>query len=126
MNILDSMLYSYSDDVEKAYIITIKDNNISETLSSRCAATCESVGMKYEKWEAFDGTNSKEIRVPEHLVNQSWLKLLKFTSYKMTVSEIACALSHISLWIHCIELDKPIVILEHDAMLINNYRKHAF
>lgn len=126
MNILETLMYSYTDEVECAYIITIDNNEKSEFLFQRCAESCNKVEQKYERWNAFDGTNGKGIEIPENLKNQDWLKLLKFTSYKMTVSEIACALSHISLWVHCISIDKPIVILEHDAILINKYRKHAF
>ncbi len=125
MILKDSLLYSYSPEVEKAYIITLMNNTISENLSVRCAKSCEHIGMEYEFCSAFDGT-SGEINVPDQLTNQSWLKLMKFTSYKMTTSEIACALSHISLWIKCIELDKPIVILEHDAILQSPYKFHAF
>jgi GR25 family glycosyltransferase involved in LPS biosynthesis len=44
----------------------------------------------------------------------------------MTVSEIACAMSHISLWVHCIAIDRPIVILEHDAVLQIPYLIHCF
>lgn len=126
MNILETLMYSYSDDVENAYIITIDNNETSEKLFKRCAESCESVAQPYTRWTAFDGTDNKTIKIPRGLETQSWLKLLKFTSYKMTISEIACALSHISLWVRSIELDRPIAILEHDAILIKNYTKHAF
>lgn len=126
MNILETLMYSYSDDVNNAYIITINGNKNSETLFQDCIKSCNEVGQKYIRWDAFDGTDGKEIKIPDNLKDQSWLKLLKFTSYKMTISEIACALSHISLWVHCITIDEPIAILEHDAILINSYRKHAF
>jgi hypothetical protein len=126
MSLLKSLLYSYDDTVESAYIITLMGNSTSEELANRCAESCNSVGMPHQFWRAFDGTNAGDIIVPPQLENQSWLKLIKFTSYKMTLSEIACAMSHISLWIKCIELDRPIVILEHDAILVQPYRKHFF
>ena len=34
---------------------------------------------------------------------------------------IACALSHFRLWKKCVELDQPIMILEHDARFIRNF-----
>lgn len=125
MSLKQSLLYSYSDNVAGAYIITLKNNEVSQTLSNRCQQSCQEVGMPYFVWDAFDGTGD-DIVIPAALKNQSWLKLIKFTSYKMSVSEIACALSHISLWVKCIELDQPIVILEHDAILCQPYLKHAF
>ena len=125
MKLNESLLYSYSNEVAGAFIIRLKNNALSEQLAERCAHSCNQVGMPFEFWNAFDGT-SGEILVPEEHQNQSWLKLLKFTSYKMTTSEIACAISHISLWIKCIELDAPIAILEHDAVLQAPYKRHAF
>lgn len=125
MKLEESLVYSYADDVSNAYIIRIEGNETSEKLALRCASSCANVGMNWEYWKAFDGTQG-EIKVPENLKDQSWLKLIKFTSYKMTKTEIACALSHISLWIKCIELDKPIVILEHDAVLCRPYLLHAY
>jgi GR25 family glycosyltransferase involved in LPS biosynthesis len=41
----------------------------------------------------------------------------------MTRGEVACALSHISLWVHCAKIDKPIVILEHDAIMCKKFEK---
>ena len=82
MNILESLMYSYTDDVDYAYIITIDGNKNSEELFQRCVESCNSVGQKYERWTAFDGTNNIEIKIPNNLKDQTWLKLLKFTSYE--------------------------------------------
>jgi GR25 family glycosyltransferase involved in LPS biosynthesis len=125
MNLKKSMLYSYDDRVESAYIITLKGNEISEKLAERCLKSCIEIDMPAKLHQAFDGTQDN-IAIPDKYLNQEWLSLLKFTSYKMSLSEIACALSHISLWIYCINIDKPIVILEHDAILINPYLRHVF
>lgn len=39
----------------------------------------------------------------------------------------ACTISHMRLWQHCIDIDEPILILEHDAYFISrfSYRKIA-
>lgn len=118
---MKSLFYSYSQDIENTYIITIKDNDISESLSARCAKSCEAIGQPYYVWDAYDGTRN-EIRVPSH--HSPILDLVKVTDHYATKSEIACALSHISLWARCILLDKPILILEHDAVMIKPYIKH--
>lgn len=34
---------------------------------------------------------------------------------------IACTLSHYSLWLHCYQIDEPIMILEHDASFIREF-----
>lgn len=109
--------------VENAYIITIKNNPVSEILSQRAVASCESVGMPYTVWPAFDGTG-EDILVPEQFKDQSWLKWIKLYDTYVSKSEASCYLSHFSLWVRCLEIDKPIVILEHDAVMVHPYRNH--
>jgi GR25 family glycosyltransferase involved in LPS biosynthesis len=112
-----NLFYSYDLGVDDAYIITVKNNENSESLSKRCQQSCEKVGMPYKIWDAYDGMGEKIIE-PEHLKDDSFMRLLKVTDHYMTRGEVACALSHISLWLHCAKLDKPIVILEHDAIML--------
>lgn len=112
-----SLYYSYNNRVSDAYIITIKNHDASERLSKRCQNSCIEVGMPYKIWDAFDGT-SKDIVVPDHSKHDPITKIIKITDHYMTRGEVACALSHVSLWRHCAELDLPIVILEHDAIVI--------
>jgi len=75
--------------------------------------------------EAFDGTDGKNIIIPESLRQQGWVRWIKVLNNHLTLSEVACFLSHISLWVKCIELDQPIVILEHDAIMQNAYLVHT-
>ncbi len=118
---MKSLFYSHTQDIDKAYIITIKNNDISEALSARCAKSCETVGQPYSVWEAYDGTR-EEIRKPSN--HSDILDLIKITDHYATRGEVACALSHISLWAHCAKIDRPIVILEHDAVMLKPYLKH--
>ena len=120
---MKSLFYSYDIGVESAYIITIKGHQRSEEISKRCQQSCDKVGMPYKIWDAFDGTGG-DIKVPDHSKNDALTKMLKITDHYMTRGEVACALSHISLWRHCAEIDKPIVILEHDAIMVNKFEQH--
>jgi hypothetical protein len=113
---------SYTIGVEKAYIIRVQGNETSETLSARCAASCDEVGQKYEFWDAYDGYVDP-IKPPAH--HSEVLNLIRVTDHYLTRGEVACALSHISLWNHCAQIDKPIVILEHDAVMLHPYLTHA-
>ena len=124
MDKLNSTLtYSWNMEVESSYIITVKNHHISERMSARCAASCEKVGIPYKIWEAFDGTNDG-ICVPNHIQKQDWLKWLKCTNPTLVDAEKAAILSHISLWARCIEIDQPIVILEHDAVFLKKFTHH--
>lgn len=104
--------------VESAYIITVKGNENSEKYSARCQQSCKDVGMPFKVWDAYNGTGqNNQIIPPKHLEHDSVVNMLKITDHYMTRGEVACALSHISLWVHCALIDKPIVILEHDAIM---------
>lgn len=110
-------------DVESAYIITVKGNKTSEEYSNRCQLSCEQVGMPYKVWDAFDGTSSS-IVTPAQCKTETITQMVKVTDHYMTKGEVACALSHISLWAHCAMIDRPIVILEHDAVMVKKFSRH--
>lgn len=117
---------SNSRDVDAAYIITVKGNENSERYSKQCQESCEKVDMPYVVWDAYDGIGTPSyIKTPEHLENNAVMDMIKITDHYMTRGEVACALSHISLWAHCVKIDKPIVILEHDSIMLNRFHTHA-
>lgn len=107
--------------VNRVYIIRLKDHPTSERLAERCAVSCRKVNQNFEFWDAYDGTKG-EIEIPKH--HNAAMELIKITDHYATRSEVATALSHISLWVHCIRIDKPIVILEHDAIMLKPYTYH--
>ena len=113
-----NLFYSRRIEIENTYIITVKGNESSENYSKRCQQSCESVGQPYTVWDAFDGTKGHDIIVPDHSKNDSFIKMMKVTDHYLRRGEVACALSHISLWRHCAVIDRPIVILEHDAIMV--------
>lgn len=119
----DTMGFSYNTEIESAYIITLKGHPVSEPMSQRCAESCNKVGMPYKIWEAFDGTKG-DIIVPEHLRDQFCVKWLKCLNEALAMSEICTVLSHVSLWMRCIEVDRPIIALEHDAIVLQNLTHH--
>lgn len=118
---MKSLFWSNDISVDTAYIITVKGNEKSENLAKRCADSCRSVGMKYQTWDAFDGTQG-DISVPDQCVDDSIMKIMKISDHYLTRGEVACALSHISLWSYCAQIDKPIVILEHDAIMLKKFQ----
>jgi hypothetical protein len=115
------LMNSYNVKVDDAYIITIEGNKTSEEYSKRCSASCDRVGMSHKIWKAFDGTKPGDILVPDHAKDQHFFNALKISNHYITRTEIAATLSHISLWLECARLDKPIVILEHDAIMLRKF-----
>jgi hypothetical protein len=121
---MKSLFYSYDMNVDKAYIIRIKGNPISEEKAKNCAESCLNVGMPFDFWDAYDGTGDF-IKTPDHLSNDQIMSCIKLTDHYLVRAEVCCALSHISLWAKCVIQDKPIVILEHDAIMVRPYLTHT-
>lgn len=125
--ILDSsLLFSDNRKIESAYVITIKDNAESEKLAARCVSSCKNVDQPVKLWQAFDGTNKKDIVVPPHLEHLTYWKWIKQPNDKYSTSQIAVFFSHLSLWARCATIDQPIIILEHDAIMLHKLDTHKF
>lgn len=114
--------FSYDMDVATAYIIRVLEHEVSEARALHCAKSCEGVGQSYQFWDAYDGTG-EGIEVPDH--HNTIMDCIKVTDHYLTRGEVACALSHISLWAKCVVDDKPLVVLEHDAVMLQPYKSHA-
>jgi GR25 family glycosyltransferase involved in LPS biosynthesis len=102
---MKSLYYTYDLEVEHAYIMRIKGNEQSERYAERCAQSCEKAGQKYIIWDAFDGTiNGEEIQFPDHAKYESLYKILKLSSHYITKAEVACTLTHLSVWLECAKI----------------------
>ena len=129
--------------VEGTYIISIQGNKVSEQLTQQCLASCKEVGQpNVQVFPAFDATDSPvkiqdhdlgkpigemgTIKVPEMLKGQAFLNFLRLRRSDLLMTQIACFLSHYSLWCMCLDKDRPIVILEHDAIMVRQYLKHKY
>lgn len=126
MNNILNLNYKYETKINSTYIIRMQNNMISQLLAKRCYDSCISVNQpNVYYFDAIDGSDNKNIIVPDSSFSPI-LKLIKHPNTMMTISEVACFLSHILLWSKCVELDEPIVILEHDAIMVNSYTVHPF
>lgn len=112
--------HSYDTKIESSYIIRIKDHILSENLADRCRQSCERIGQPVQLWDAVDGTSN--IKNP---YDDSILRMVKITNNFLSRTEVACVLSHLSLWSRCAQIDQPIVILEHDAIMLKPYLTHS-
>jgi len=114
--------HSYDIAVESAYIIRVDGHAVSEKMAASCAESCSKIGQPYTFWQAYNGIQNP-IQPPEK--ESDVMNLMRVTDHYLTRGEVACALSHISLWNHCVQIDRPIVILEHDAVMVKPYPQHA-
>lgn len=109
--------------VDHAYIITLENNVTSQIQTKKCIESCNTVGMPFQLFFGYDGTDKKTIKTPTHLKNSDYMKWIKIMDSALGVSEIACALSHLALWAHCMTINRPIVILEHDAIMMKKFEQ---
>ena len=133
----------YEMGVEGTYIISILGNKVSEQLTQQCVEACQKIGQpNVNIWPAFDATDSPikiqdhdlgkpigemgTIKVPEMLKGQAFINFLRLRRSDLLMTQIACFLYHYSLWCMCLDKDQPIVILEHDAIMVKEYLRHKY
>lgn len=125
MNLKESLNFSFDSEIQSTYIIHLPKNDISKNLSKRCFESCKKLDICCQLYEGFDGTDGKNIKVPKSLEKQGWLKWVKVLNSDLKITEVCCFLSHLSLWVKCIELNRPIIILEHDAIMVKKFTHHT-
>jgi len=118
-----SIVKHYQREIAGTYIIKLNNNVVSEEMAKRCTDSCNAVGQKAEYFSAVDGTGGqlRLTRQQEHILGG-----IKTSTGKLTSSEYGCFLSHVLLWRMCAEMDAPIVILEHDAVMLNAFKEFPF
>lgn len=114
--------FSYNMVPSLAWIIRVAANEKSCQLAQRCAESCAEVGQPYDFWPAYDGLGNTIVPPAHH---NAIMDCIKVTDHYLTRGEVACALSHISLWAKCVLDDQPLVVLEHDAIMVKPYSVHA-
>jgi len=72
--------------------------------------------IKYKYFNAIDGKTLSVDKLDE--------RIFKKNSTNYSNGAIGCALSHLQLWDKCIEINKPIIILEDDAVVNKDFNKH--
>ncbi|MBT7802283.1 MAG: hypothetical protein HN551_13685 [Tateyamaria sp.] len=106
----------------EANVIVMNGNKISEELASDCLASGKKFGLKITKFNAVWGDSvEKEYNnynlKPFPGLYPFW-KFWKFKSNRDTKGVRGCFLSHFILWKKCLSDNKPLIIFEHDALVI--------
>ena len=119
----------------KAFVITLEGNSYSETKANECIASGKQWGITVEKFYGVDKHHAEQTMKDEGL-EWTWaknnterdvciisgLEQFPYTAANGTLaalsSKIGCSMSHYILYNVCVELDEPILILEHDAVFV--------
>lgn len=100
----------------KAFIIRLDGNSLSEQLADDVFKSALAVDLEPEFFSAINRTNVDEFLDSQNITVAKDKKMLE-------PGTRGCFASHYSLWLKCIDLDEPIVILEHDAILLKPVKK---
>lgn len=103
-----------------SFIITMQGEPISESLAEECMNSTQKFGIEPN---IFHGVHGEQIESEWQKHN---LKEFKFNQRikKLNRGAIGCTISHLKLWKKCIQLQTPILILEHDAVMIRSISKN--
>ena len=100
----------------KSFVITIMNNKDSVASAERCIESGKKYGQHVEMWSA----NS-----PDRMDMHEWFRERSIPDrwfheeYSRLENCMAAFSSHYSLWQHCLNLNQPILILEHDAVFVD-------
>lgn len=96
-----------------AYVIRLKDIEVSEKLADDCLQSCRKYNLPVRKFDGIFG--EEKIEQTHKLYNiRPWKSKMK----KNRLGVKGCFLSHFTIWQTCIKLNQPVVIFEQDAVLL--------
>lgn len=108
--------------IAETFILGISGHERSELQVQSCLNSCTRVGQpNVSIFWGYDGTDHISIKTPEHLRTNSVMSWIRVLDPRLSITEVACALSHIALWVHCIDINRPIVVLEHDSIMLQPF-----
>jgi glycosyl transferase family 25 len=101
----------------KTFVIAIKGHPVSERQLQDCLDSAEKFNWDIE---VFWGVNGNT------LTEESWKQIgvnpLLNKPTMLRKGTWGCFFSHWVLWNRCLELNKPIIVLEHDAVIMESWR----
>lgn len=114
----------------KAFVITLKNNSYSNEVADRCIKSAAKFNLVVEKFYGVDREQAKQFMNDEGLEwswanNDTEIMMCEKTGLRMhpygstdVRAKIGCSMSHYALWKKCVELNEPILILEHDSVFL--------
>ena len=119
----------------KAFVIVLEGNKYSESVGNRCISSAKKFGLEVSKFYGVDKASAYEA-MSENGLEWTWANnntknavcpITRLQQFPYTAADIrakiGCSMSHYMLWKECVELDEPILILEHDAVFIHDFPK---
>lgn len=105
----------------KAYIITMVGRDVSESLARECEQSCRDHNIEPRTHPAVWGDD-----VDLEMKKYGLSIFPKIKESRMSKGVKGCFLSHFQLWKQCFETNTPLLILEHDALIVKNISETLF
>lgn len=105
----------------KLFVITIEGNEISEAYYRTCETTC-----KFNNYDTikFSAITPNTIKVRDEIIFD---KMSSQTGTReFTDTEKSVFYSHFDLWNVCYDFNTPLIILEHDTLLVDELPKMCY
>lgn len=98
----------------RAFVIVLKQSQLAQQISNEAVPAAEKHGVTLEVYDAVLGYDSAGL-----FERYGIDKFLNYTIIDKPGHQ-GCFLSHFELWQKCVELDEPIIVLEHDGIFIRD------
>jgi hypothetical protein len=116
--------------VTNAFVIKIVGLPLSERSAARCIERARAYGLEVEPFPATTRYAAESTlraeglslnrRIYAHISDDPIgdRDMVAVGRWHITTPEIGCAMSHYRLWKLCMEIDEPVIVLEHDVWLV--------
>jgi GR25 family glycosyltransferase involved in LPS biosynthesis len=121
----------------KAFVITLDGHAYSQGKAARCIETAAQIGgIAVERFHAVDRWRAQGV-MKSHGLRWTWANENRFPDtcphtglrqhpYGNLKAKMGCAMSHFQLWQRCVDLNEPILILEHDVVFVSEFPQFDF
>jgi GR25 family glycosyltransferase involved in LPS biosynthesis len=105
----------------KSFIITLMNNDSSIRLSNTCFESLKTHGYDPNIFKAHCGKDSISFLDSKNIkpiFDESMPHYQLYKHWSSVLGTIGCFASHFDLWLTAVKLQEPIIILEHDAIVV--------
>lgn len=100
----------------RAFVISIKDAEVSEKQTKECLDSADKYGWNVEVFWGVNGWLDGDRVMKENGL------FLRDDHKNMRFGMRGCTLSHWMLWKRCVDIGEPIIIFEHDTLIVDKWR----
>ena len=102
-------------NIDRALIIALENHPVSQEYAEQCASSCKANKLPYEIITAVD---KNEFNSCQEILNS--MGVPNKHNYTNTLGNVACHMSMVRCWKRIVEIGKPCIILEHDAIVLGD------